>query len=67
MFFSLEQRPNVKKEHPDYGVGQLSKQLAGDWKLFNQDQKKPYELMAQSHMISHMSCHMNCPMTTTWR
>ena len=47
MFYSLENRPEVKAQNPDFGVGKLAQRLAGQWKLMNTTQKHPYQLMAR--------------------
>lgn len=47
MFYSLEHRPEVKLENPDFGVGKLAQRLAEHWKVMNPTQKHPYELMAR--------------------
>lgn len=47
MFYSLEHRPDVKAENPDFGVGKLAQCLAVQWKVMNPTQKHPYDLMAR--------------------
>ncbi len=47
MFYSLENRPEVKAVNPDFGVGKLAKALAGTWAEKTSEGKKPYETMAQ--------------------
>lgn len=47
MFYSLELRPEVKAQNPDFGVGKLAQQLAARWKVMNPSEKHPYELMAR--------------------
>ncbi len=47
MFYSLENRPEVKAINPDFGVGKLAKALAGTWASKTSEEKKPYEAMAQ--------------------
>ena len=47
MFYSLENRPKVKAQNPDFGVGKLAQCLAGHWKVMDQTQKSPYDMMAR--------------------
>ena len=47
MFYSLEHRPEVKAQNPDYGVGKLAQRLAETWKVMNPTEKHPYDLMAR--------------------
>ena len=47
MFYSLENRPNIKAQNPEFGVGKLAQRLAQHWKLMNTTQKHPYQLMAR--------------------
>jgi hypothetical protein len=47
MFYSLEHRPEVKSQNPDFGVGKLAQRLAGNWKVMSPTQKHPYDLMAR--------------------
>lgn len=47
MFYSLENRPEVKAANPDFGVGKLAKALASTWAVIAPEQKQPYEIMAQ--------------------
>ncbi len=47
MFYSLENRPEVKAENPDFGVGKLAQRLAQHWKIMNPTQKHPYDMMAR--------------------
>lgn len=47
MFYSLENRPEVKAENPDYGVGKLAQRLAVRWKVITPEDKNPYDLMAR--------------------
>ena len=47
MFYSLENRPNIKAQNPEFGVGKLAQRLAQHWKLMNSTQKHPYQLMAR--------------------
>jgi len=47
MFFSLERRPEVKAENPEFGVGKLAQCLAERWKTMNSGEKDQYEQMAR--------------------
>ncbi len=47
MFYSLENRPDVKAANPDFGVGKLAKALAGTWAEKTPEQKTPYDQMAK--------------------
>lgn len=47
MFYSLENRPEVKAENPDFGVGKLAQRLAQRWKVMSPTEKNPYDLMAR--------------------
>ena len=47
MFFSLERRPEVKAENPEFGVGKLAQCLAERWKKMNASEKDQYEQMAR--------------------
>ncbi len=47
MFYSLENRPDVKAVNPDFGVGKLAKALAGTWAEKTSEDKTPYDEMAK--------------------
>ena len=47
MFYSLEHRPKVKAQNPDFGVGKLAQCLAQNWKVMTPTEKHPYDLMAR--------------------
>ncbi len=47
MFFSLERRPDVKAENPEYGVGKMAQCLSERWKTMNASEKDQYEQMAR--------------------
>lgn len=47
MFYSLENRPEVKAANPDFGVGKLAKALASTWAEKTPEEKQPYDVMAQ--------------------
>lgn len=42
MLFCNEKRPDVKKEHPDLKLGEVSQKLAALWGGMTEDDKKPY-------------------------
>jgi len=47
LFFSMEERPRLRKKHPKMGFGPLSKRLGKEWKSLSDDEKKHYEKMAK--------------------
>lgn len=47
MFYSLENRSEVKAHNPDFGVGKLAQRLAEHWKIMTPTQKHSYDLMAR--------------------
>ena len=47
MFYSLENRPDVKAKNPEFGVGKLAQCLAERWRVMDAAQKHPYETMAR--------------------
>lgn len=40
IFFCNDKRPAVKKDHPDWGVAQIGKELGAQWKAATEDDKK---------------------------
>jgi len=46
MFYSIEQRPLLKEENPDWGFGQFGKHIGAEWKKLDADAKKKYEKLA---------------------
>lgn len=46
MFFSSEQRPRIRSQHPDDSLGDVAKKLGLLWKQMSKEDKKPYEKMA---------------------
>ncbi|KAG0751912.1 hypothetical protein G6F57_017189 [Rhizopus arrhizus] len=42
MFFSQDQRPNVKEENPKASFGEIGKILGERWKALSEEEKKPY-------------------------
>ena len=40
IFFCNEKRPDVKKDHPDWGVAQIGKELGAQWKVATEESKK---------------------------
>ena len=44
-FFCNEKRAEVKKENPDFKLGQISKKLAEMWGELTDEDKKPYNEM----------------------
>ena len=40
IFFCNDKRPAVKKDHPDWGVAQIGKELGIQWKAATEDDKK---------------------------
>jgi hypothetical protein len=42
MFFCKDQRDQVKKEHPDWGVAEIGKHLGAEWKNLTDEEKQPY-------------------------
>ena len=42
VFFSIEERPNILKEDPNIGFGDISKKLSEKWKSLSENEKIPY-------------------------
>eukprot|EP01050_Picozoa_sp_SAG11_P025665 SAG11_NODE_5870_length_1444_cov_1.449814_1_plen_163_part_00 len=42
MFYSIERRPQLKEEHPDWAFGEFGKQIGMEWREMSDDDKEPY-------------------------
>lgn len=47
MWFCKEMREDIKREHPDWSVTQIGRQLGLDWKSIDDDEKKRFYEMAE--------------------
>jgi len=47
MFFSKETRPKIVAENPDMKFGQIGKTIGEMWRAMDDEQKKPYQDMAE--------------------
>lgn len=48
IFFCNEKRPDVKKDHPDWGVAQIGKELGAQWKAATEESKKVVVMQQQA-------------------
>ena len=47
IYYSQQQRPIVKKAHPEYKFGDIAKHIGAEWKKLDDGQKGPYIEMAK--------------------
>ena len=47
MFYSLDKRPGIKAENPEFGVGKLAQRLAEHWRIMSPPERDPYESLAR--------------------
>ncbi len=47
IYYSQQQRPIVKKAHPEYKFGDIAKHIGAEWKKLDHGQKGPYIEMAE--------------------
>jgi hypothetical protein len=47
LYFTLAKRPEVQKDHPGAKLGAISKILGQMWKELTEDDKKPYQALAE--------------------
>jgi len=48
LFFSIEQRPIVKKDNPDIAFGDIAKEISAKWKDLDAHDKKKYDKLAEA-------------------
>lgn len=47
MFYSLDKRPGIKAQNPEFGVGKLAQRLAENWRVMSPHERNPYESLAR--------------------
>jgi hypothetical protein len=58
IMFTIEQRPIMTEEHPDYEFAEITRYLANMWKALSKEEKKVYEEMGKRHKkSSHKGSH----------
>eukprot|EP01052_Picozoa_sp_SAG31_P034242 SAG31_NODE_3973_length_3702_cov_3.586848_4_plen_150_part_00 len=53
MFYSIERRPQLKDEHPDWSFGAFGKQIGTEWRSMSDGEKAPYEHQAEQDKIRY--------------
>ncbi len=48
LYFASERRPDLKKENPDLSFGDLTKNIAAEWKELSEKDKKKYNDLAKA-------------------
>lgn len=51
IFFTTENRPAIRKAHPDAEFGEIAKLVAKQWKTLSPEEKKPYEDQAREEKL----------------
>lgn len=46
LFYASERRPILKKECPEMGFGELTHQIAGEWRMMKEKDRKKYNTLA---------------------
>ena len=55
MFYSIERRPQLKVENPDWAFGEYGKQIRSEWRSMSDAEKAPYEQQAEQDKIRYAS------------
>jgi len=48
LYYASERRPNLKKEDPSLGFGELTRQIADEWKTMKEKDKRKYNDLARA-------------------
>lgn len=48
LYFASDRRPQLKYENPDFYFGELTMQIATEWKHMTEEQKQPYIKLAKA-------------------
>jgi|SRR6056297_3548684 len=64
MYFSKDKREQVKAENPDAAVTSIAKLLGAQWKGMSDDEKKPYQKMAEKDKLRYEKEMKKYKMTT---
>merc|ERR1740125_47318 len=55
MFYSIERRPQLKAENPDWAVGECGKHIGAEWREMSDADKAPYAQQSEQDKMRYAS------------